>query len=301
MTIIEPSVAGVLGSRYTRRRFFLISSVAIVLLIVVDGLSAHFLSVGALREALIAVFSAAAANLATIMLIYGVWLWVTPNAMRHVGLLEVRSREIRERIEQLAAGADEYWFLGRSGRYFRAVVLPTLSSAAQRDRRRIHIRIVLPNPDHERNTQLYCHMMLGLQEEATENTLHTNVLATIVSAVHASRLNPYLRIDIALSASVPVLRYDISNGGALVTRDAKHLPAIYADGGSQFHEMFRDAVENEFSQGKSVFWNAAFHITGSAVDSTELILAHTTGLPTHSEGLIGEVTAELQAGAHRYG
>jgi hypothetical protein len=196
--------------------------------------------------------------------------------------------------------ASDYWFWGRSGSYFRSAVLPKLDESARKERRHITVRIVVPNPQSGNATR-YASMRRGLGEEADEHTLAANVIATVVAAVITAARNPYLHVQIGLCATVPVLRYDISSSGALITRDAKALPAVLVNAGNPYFEMFRDSVENELAQSRPVTWDMdapVFHQAKevSIVDALSVI----DGLPNDESAVVMRAETLLSSKAHRY-
>jgi hypothetical protein len=127
---------------------------------------------------------------------------------------------------------------------------------------------------------LYKRLKQGLGEAANDTTLSANVLATISAVVLACSRNPYLKAEIGLCPTVPVLRYDLSNSGALITRDAKKLPAILTNAGNPYFEMFRDAVENELAQSKRITWDLVAADPADLADALDdKVLTAINGLP----------------------
>jgi hypothetical protein len=242
--MIDPSVRAVLRSRYSIRRFFVFFGFLLfVLLLLLSLITANSTS-GALREASTNFLGNFAATVAIFLCTYGFYVFITSPELRNAEVIPLRNIEIGDEIIDLPENASDYWFWGRTGSYFRTAVLPRLDALARNERKRIRIRIIIPDPDREGNSELYMHFRKGLGEEADKNTLSANVVLTIASSVATVLRNPYLAVEIGLCATVPVIRYDVSNSGSLVTRDAKGLPAILTNSGNPFFEMFKDAVEN---------------------------------------------------------
>jgi hypothetical protein len=242
-----------------------------------------------------------AATLAIFLLTYAFYISVTPSGLRDAEVLPLRSAEIADGILELHAGVSDYWFWGRSGSYLRTTVLPKLDHAARIDRRHTTIRIVIPDPGQLPNGVRYAAIKRGLGEKADENTLAAHVLATIFIAVTLSSRNPYLHVHIGLCSTVPVLRHDVSSSGALITRDARHLPAILVNASNPYFEMFRDAVENELAQSQPITWNVsdpALHQPGEI--SVESIIPAIHGMPCLSPTVIEEATMILESKEHRY-
>lgn len=298
-TMIDPSLRAVLRSRYTIRRFFisflLLLAVLILLLLVIST----YAPASTLRDASSNVLGNFAANVAIFLCTYAFYVFITSPELRNAEVIPLRNVEIGEEIIDLPANASDYWFWGRTGTYFRKSVLPRLDRLAHEERKRIRIRVVIPNPDHEGNSQLYMYFKRGLGEEANENTLSANVVLTIAQLVLTSMRNPYLSIEIGLCPTVPVLRYDLSSSGALITRDAKSLPALLTNSGNPYFEMFKDAVENELAQCARIAWNEqTVGLPDDELDQT--FLDSIIGLPKVDEKILTLMRTLKGDDGHRY-
>lgn len=300
--MIDPSVRAVLRSPYTIRRFFLLyGGVLLGAVIALWAFAAGLDANSTLRLVAISFLGNFAAAVAIFILTYGLYVFVTPPGLRDAQVVPLRSGEIADEIIDLRIVASDYWFWGRSGSYFRSTVLPKLDEAARKERRHIEVRIVVPDPDGNGNAARYALMKQGLGEDADENTLRANVVATVVSAVTVAARNPYLHVSIGLCATVPVLRHDISTAAALITRDAINLPAILVNAGNPYFEMFRDAVENELRQARRITWDQSAHVfAASGPISVEGVLQAIDGLG-EVDPTIATVAEQLIASkAHRY-
>ena len=263
--------------------------------------TSNLTSGSAAREISTNFFGNFAAAVAIFMVTYGFYLFVTPPGLRDAQVLPLRSAEIADEIFDLRTTASDYWFWGRSGSYLRSSVLPRLEEVARMERRRITVRIVVPNPDGPGNALRYATMKRGLGEAADERTLAANVMATVVAAATASARNPYLKVQIGLCPTVPVLRYDMSNTGALITRDARTLPAILVNAGNPYFEMFRDAVENELAQARQITWDAASPVFQQVGEiSVAEALTAISGLAVSDSVILAAAAELLKSKAHRY-
>jgi hypothetical protein len=281
--VIDPSIAAVLRSRFTILRFFYWYGAILLVLITALYVLAENLQVGSTaREAATSFLGHFAATIAILMVTYAFYASVTPRGLRDAKVLALRSGEIAEGIVDLRVATSDYWFWGRSGSYFRDEVLPKLDELARKERRHVTARIVIPNTEGPGNAMRYAAMKRSLGEAADECTLAANILATSVAAIVACARNPYLHVCIGQCATVPVLRYDVSNSGGLVTRDAQKLPAILVNSGNSFFEMLRDAVENELAQSRRVTWDSAAPVFQQAGEvSIENALSAIEGLPSY--------------------
>lgn len=254
-----------------------------------------------IREATIYFLGSLAAATSVFLITYAFYIFVTPSGLRNAEVVPLRDVEIADEIVDLPANTSDYWFWGRSGSYFRTVVLQRLSNLANRERRHISVRVVLPDPDREGTGAYYKRFKQGLGEEANDETLAANVVATVAAIVWECSCNPYLKAEIGLCATVPVLRYDLSNSGALVTRDAKKLPAILINSGNPYFEMFKDAVENELAQSKKIKWDTASTSTVQVADAlADEFLAKIEGLPKHEPSVVSVARTLLESKSSRY-
>jgi hypothetical protein len=298
--MIDPSLRAVLRSRYTIRRFFIsFSSLLAVLTLLLLVISAYVPSDSTLREATINFLGNFAANVAIFLCTYTFYVFITSPELRNAEVIPLRNVEIGEEIIDLPASASDYWFWGRTGTYFRKDVLPRLDRLAHEERKRIRIRVVIPDPDRDGNSQLYMHFKRGLGEEANENTLAANVIFTIARLVSTSMRNPYLAIEIGLCPTVPVLRYDLSNSGALLTRDAKTLPALLTNSGNPYFEMFKDAVENELAQCTRISWDEQVGCVPED-ELDQIFLRSIKGLPKVNDDIVEMMRTLKSEDGHRY-
>lgn len=298
--MIDPSVRAVLRSKYSIRRFFAFFGALLVVLLALLLLITSSSTTGALREASTNFLGNFAATVAIFLCTYGFYILVTSPELRNAEVIPLRNVEIGDEIIDLPEDASDYWFWGRTGSYFRTAVLPRLDALARAKRKRVRIRVIVPDPDREGNSELYMNFKKGLGEEASKDTLAGNVVLTIALSVATVLRNPYLSIEIGLCASVPVIRFDVSNSGALITRDAKDLPAILTNSGNPFFEMFKDAVENELAQSKRISWGDALAAPTEGKEIDEEFLSRISGLPRIDQDILKATKVISEGISHRY-
>lgn len=296
--MIDPSVAGLLRTKYTIRVFYF-SALA---LLVCTGAAAYVLSIeqpqGVFSQILLSALTSLAGSIIVVMFVYGVWIILTPPELRNAIVEPVRAGEVGEIIDGLTKGAKEYWFFGRSGNYFRAVVLPRLDEESRRARRSAHIRVVIPNAWRGANSTTYATRISQLGEKADDNTLPISVLATILAAIEKTSANPELLIEIGLTPTVPVVRFDLSDRGAILTRDEKSLPAVFCNNGNPFFDMFRSIVDNELLLSNRVSWAPRTKLSDlkSPTDIADAI----KGLPPIDQFILDEALELVKTQKHRY-
>lgn len=292
--MLSPEVRAVLRSPYSIRRFFITAGVVLIVVVAMMAAVIALLPEGCFWRTLLSeLCSDLAATLAVVMLSYAFFLYITPRGLRDAQILPLRRGEIADEIVDLTKNVSDYWFWGRSGSYFRAAVLPKLDKHSKSLRQHVTARIVVPDPRRAENGVRYAAIKTSLGEQANESTLAENVLATLAAALLAQRGNPYFKVHIGLCPSVPVLRFDLSTAGGVVTRDAKELPAILVNGNNPYFEMLRDAVENELAQ--SAF---ALATRGDDIQSTLEEIALALSLDSST---VPKAKQLLGSADHRYG
>lgn len=253
--MIDPSVRAVLTSRYTARRFFLATFTVIVAcflgLIVILSCEPS----GVFWQALSAILVSLIATVFVLALIYSVWFWVTPRSIVSTDIQPLRAAEIREVADFVSQQAGEYIFFGRSGSFFRKCVLPSLEKSAKETGRAINVFIGVPDPESKENLEEYRRQKAAADQNVEEDELAINVVATCIAAYLAQSKNPLITFQISLLEKVPIIRFDISDRGLLISRDSKKLPGIYCNSGNSYYELFRSMVLHDFHQGKRVEWD----------------------------------------------
>jgi hypothetical protein len=261
---------------------------------------AIFAPSGWFRDAATSFLGNLAATLSVLIVIYVFYIYVTPPGLREATLIPLGNAEISNEIVDRVTDATDYWFWGRSGSYFRSEVLPRLDQAAREARRHVRIRVVLPDFGSTGNGVFYMNLLRGLGETADRTTLGAGVMATIVAVARCASLNPYLHAEIGLCATVPVLRFDISNFGALITRDSKKLPGVLINSGNAYFDMAKDAVEAELLQSQKISWVASAIAECGPDEVSRQLLNAIEGLPACDDQLVECAKSMLQSGRHRY-
>jgi hypothetical protein len=297
--MIEPSVIGVLRSRYTIRRFYGLCVFALILIAAILVSLAEVFGAGWFRETIISVLAHLAGAVIVLMLVYGAWLWVTPPELRNARVSALRAGEIPEAMAALVSGATDYWFMGRSGGYFRAKVLPDLDDEARQSRRAARVRVVVPEPLRGRNALAYSSMLQGLGEQVDRNTLPAAVVATVLDAAKRAVENTYLEVEIGMTPTLPVVRFDVSNNGAVITSDAKSLPGIFCGPASPYREMFRSIIDNELRQSTRITWDPDLDVAG--ISNAADLARSFRGLPTVDDDVLARAKDMIKHPRHRYG
>ncbi|GLS35242.1 hypothetical protein GCM10010869_08300 [Mesorhizobium tianshanense] len=214
-----------------------------------------------------------------------------------------RPQDISERMRALPQDVRHYMFWGRSGSFFRSYPLLELNKQARENKRNIVVDVLLPDPDDERLVKSYRDILKALGEEAGENPLLPNVLATCMACAIVSSNNKHLDIKIHLSRFLPAFRVDLSDNGAILTQDDKKKSALYFDYGSEFYDMFRSTVTNERDVSREVTWDkelfAGLKLEEKSCDAKTLSAFSIK--VDNVDGLQQEVARLVKTRPHRYG
>jgi len=241
------SVSGILSSP-SQRRSFLLASGVVLLISIIAILAISYFAPGtpvwsALNSLLISVV--ASGVFALVSGLYISYFFVDPNAIAAKSIL--LPEDIGQFLQDIAKKAADYKIFVRTGRHFRAEVLPILVKQAREKRRPIRVDVVLLD---FRNTGV-CERYANYRKASSfdRNLWDTNyvkkeVLATILALIRDSHANPGLiEIHLFLSKRLSTFRIEGSSDEILVTReDPKDMASRY----SRTHRDFA-AFVTEFS------------------------------------------------------
>lgn len=291
-----------LSSPYARNRFFLGLLVLGAICMGVIWLGDSQLPIGILKDA---IHDVAANLLASVLIILGFYILYISLIGPNTGLTEVvatRPQDIRMRLESLHEGSRNYMFWGRSGSYFRSAPLLKLDEQARAKKLITDIDVVLPDPTDERLVKSYREILTSLGENPPGNPLLANVLATTMACAIIGANNKYVRVRMYYSKFLPAFRVDMSESGAILTQDDPAKSALFFEGGSEFHEMFRTTIRNEMSLSTEVKWDAGLFV-GRKLDekSCDKETLSAFGIPvTDVDTLQNEVARLITSRPHRY-
>lgn len=295
--MLDPSVAAVLRTRYTVRIFFLVfgalfaATAALSLFIGINQGTSQILGLlGSFCGQLSATF-------ASVMAIYGVWIFSTPSHLRNSHIAPLRPNEIAEFLAYASDDPASYIFFGRSGKAFRSQVLPIIDRSSKEKRTVKSVKIVVPDPESGNNSRSYATMMRGLSEKADDNTLTISVVSMALDLAIRSRGNTDLKVEMGLCATLPVLRMDLSEKGGVLTRDAQSLPGLYCGPGG-YLDLFRSMAENEYRQSRKITWEA--DVDYDSISTAKQLNAAFQGLPPVSDEMMPLILQSLRKPKSRY-
>jgi len=240
------SLSGILSSPSQRRSFLLLS-----VLLLAGGLFG-FLGIAiyapntpvwnAVNSFFISVVSGGVFALTSSL--YLLYFFEDPNEIASSSVL--LPKDIAQTLEEIAKRASDYKIFVRTGRHFRAELLPILAKQARQNRRRIRIEVVLLDFRDEAICDKYAAYRKVSSFDGKSwcaRYVQTEVLATILKLIEASKENTgFLDIRLFLSTRLSTFRIEGSSDELLVTREDPK------DTASRYLRSHRDfpAFVNEF-------------------------------------------------------
>lgn len=216
----------------------------------------------------------------TSLLLCVAYLVLVPKDARLGEVVVLEGADVGNSLREFVHSTDRYWFRGRSARWVRTSVFPVLADRASSERKRIEIRIALPNPANQKLMNDYADYRnslapQGREEEWTGGLVVTNVLAAIVSVYHHAAGTKFFDPTVGLADWFPAYRLDITEHSAVMTTEKKDAPTLRFKSSSSFFATLVAEVEHTIEQGSTLPKPDA-EFRGRALDEAFVndILAH---------------------------
>lgn len=217
------TIGGILSSP-TQRRFLIVISALLIILCFV-AVFILYLFTGDTRgwNILIAFLVAivASATFALFSALYLYYFFTDPFDV--AAATQLLATDIGASLEDIASSATEYRIYVRTGRHFRAVILPLLAATAARKRIPIRVEIILL----DFRDQVVCKKYASFRREASFDKqlwsleyVQTEVIATILRAIEVSKASStFIDIDLYLSKRLSTFRIEGTSDAIIVTRE----------------------------------------------------------------------------------
>jgi hypothetical protein len=226
------SLTGIFRSPHQRRTFLFASTLIIVICVAVIWSIYYFTSDtrgwNTLNSLLISVV--ASAVFALVSALYISFFFIdTDHVEKRTRLIP---QDIGGALRDVAAAASDYKIYVRTGRHFRAEILPILAASAVRARRSIDVEVILLDFRDES----ICEKYAAYRRTASFDRLlwdrdyvRTEIMATILDlAAAASEYKGFLNISLFLSSRLSTFRIEGSSQEIIVTReDPKDMAVRY--------------------------------------------------------------------------
>lgn len=196
-------------------------------------------------------------TLLTTFLLASFFLLLIPKEVRAAQVETIDPRDIKGALTEHLPHTDQYWFRGRSARWFRAKVLPALVDQSKTDGRTKSIWVLLPDPSNlnlMRNYADYRNSIgyTGKPEGWTEWDIQREIAAAIVSVAHVHATSVLIEARLGLLDNYALLRSDITSKSAVLTREDPKAPAIRCRAGSALYDTYREEILQGIAQGRKV-------------------------------------------------
>lgn len=173
--------------------------------------------------------------------------WFTPNIVRISNIEVVSSKEINPMLKGSTSDSRTWVYKGACGRFVRSTTLPNMADTARNAGLGRDISIYLLNPQNESACAEYAVYRRSLKSasnaaEWTTERVQDEVIATALTAMKYSYLEPLLRINVYFVDHFSAFRLDICDKYVLVTKEDKEASALKADAGTYFFDSYKDDV-----------------------------------------------------------
>ena len=240
------SLSGIMSSPSQRRTFLLASILIIVISCVLVWVLYYFTSDtrgwNLLSNLVVAIVAASVFALASAL--YIAYFFVDPFEVESANKL--LPQDIAQALTRMAENAADYKLFVRTGRHFRAEILPLLIKNATKSRRQIRIEAVLLDFRDDNICQRYATYRENSSFDSklwSKEYVQKEVLATILKLVDAAtKHSSLIWVDLYLSTRLSTFRIDGSSDAVVVTReDPKDTASRYRRNDSDY-SAFDDFV-----------------------------------------------------------
>lgn len=262
------SLSGVMSSPSQKRSFLLASILIIVISCILVWVLYYFTSDtrgwNLLINFLVAIV--AAGIFALTAALYIAYFFVDPFEV--ASAIKLLPQDIAQALTGMAENAADYKLFVRTGRHFRAEILPLLIKNAKKSRRQIRIEAVLLDFRDDNICQRYATYRENSSFDSklwTKEYVQKEVLATILKLVDAATNHSSLiRVDLYLSTRLSTFRIDGSSDEVVVTReDPKDKASRYRRADSDY-----SAFMNEFNWARDAAFKVKEGTGGASLPAT---------------------------------
>ncbi|MGW0326273.1 hypothetical protein [Nocardia sp. NPDC003183] len=168
--------------------------------------------------------------------------------------------EVSDVLAEARTETDRWIFKGGTGAHTRVVTLPDCLHRAHRNRRELLVRLEILDPTDRdlcsRYAALYRSLAEGDDDDArtwTAKGTQIEVYATIAAACwHKQRLPQLLDIQIGLTSSVSLFRWDLSTRFLIVTQRGPRFPAMIIERDRPYYDSWNIELRTSFAESRPV-------------------------------------------------
>ncbi|MFB4319879.1 hypothetical protein [Actinomadura sp. 21ATH] len=182
---------------------------------------------------------------------------LTDEFQRRPEVRVISGGEANRVLEEARRETGRWVFRGATGAYVRAVTLPECVRAARPHRRRLDFRLEILDPSDpelcEEFVGLHRRMAVGTdspERSWTVRETRRELYATILAACWHQQRYELLDIDVRLSASYSLLRYELSSSCVIFTQRGPEFPAIVIASGTPSYLCWESELHVSFQQAR---------------------------------------------------
>ncbi|KAB2346342.1 hypothetical protein [Actinomadura rudentiformis] len=170
---------------------------------------------------------------------------------------EVTGDECSEALAQARKGAARWFFKGSTGTYVRAVTLPECVERSRRARRSLTFRLEILDPADEGlcNRFVALHQRLATSPDSAErfwtmDGTRRELYATVLAACWHQQRYELLDIDVRLSSTFSLLRYELTESCLIITQRGPEFPATIIDCGTPTYDCWESELHVSLQQAR---------------------------------------------------
>jgi hypothetical protein len=178
-----------------------------------------------------------------------------------------QGRFLTHDFEQAILDTRLWIYKGGTGTYLRAVTLPGNAENALRHRTRREISIEILDPTNLELCDRYGRMRRSLDpmpdktgETWTTERVRNESYATILAAAYHRERHGLLDIQLGLSSTMSLFRYDLSSRYIIITQEDGTAPALEANNGTYFYNSYLNELRFSFEQSRKIDLQRALEI-----------------------------------------
>ncbi|GIH74060.1 hypothetical protein [Planobispora longispora] len=172
--------------------------------------------------------------------------------------------EISRVLTEARAEAKEWIFKGGTATFVRAVVIPECVRRARQNRRELTVRLEILDPTDHALCARYANYFRYTVDDPNEDErswtakeTQIELYATILATCWWQQKYPRLKIAVALSSTMTIFRWDMTQACLVITERGPRFPAMMIKEGRFYYDYWRNELDESFKQARPVPLNRA--------------------------------------------
>lgn len=184
----------------------------------------------------------------------------------------VQGADVKQELARARASTTTWIFRGGTGTFIRAVTLPDCIARARVHRSQLHVKLEIIDPSNVEVCRSYAQFRRSVarsREEWTQERAQRESFATILAACWHIHDYDLLDISIALSQTMPTLRWDMSDNILIITQESPLKPALLSERGKLLFDYTETELRRSFDQARPVQLKQVSHLRLGSVPDVE--------------------------------